>query len=151
MGVGELQDTAELGPTVVLGMVALALLAGLIYLVRQTRQINNAVNNVGPGGVPLSERVNILIDRTERLDEQVSTVSAAQHAFEERGWSGLPADMSTAGDLTSTVRQIQAELAAINARSEQRSAAVDDKLKVLADYVGRVEDKVERLDRSRGL
>jgi len=103
----------------ILGTLVVGLLAVIVLLVKtmsevktgsqQAAAVNDAVNNIGPGGVRLYDRVS-------HIDQAVAELRQAQTDFAKRGWGALPDDIATASGLTEVIRDIQHEIADISTR-----------------------------------
>lgn len=97
---------------IILALIAIigTSVAALVYTIRnntiakgaseQVRQVNNAVNNIGPGE-------HRLYDKVDRIEKSVSKLEADQEEFDSHGWENLPPDLNNAVMLTSTIRDLQ--------------------------------------------
>lgn len=103
------QVDAMLITVIVVLVGVIAMFAKLLSLgktsVQQTSEINNAVNNVGPGGTRL-------YDKVANIEEKLGTLIEAQADFTARGWRSLPDDIGNATQLTLTIRHMQNEVQA---------------------------------------
>jgi len=107
-------------------LVVTMLVGVLVFLVRTfsaTRQVNQAVNNVGPGEHSLWDQVSF-------IREDISVLVEAQKDFAEKGWRTLPDDIGTASRLTETIRHLQAG-AEGNERDHARIVADLEKLSAI--------------------
>ena len=100
-----------------IGMVGTSI-AALVYTIRNNRiakdgvdqisQVNNAVNNIGPGEHRLYDMISLIRSDIEYLTNE-------QRNFAAKGWNSLPEDINTAVGLTSVIRDLQhAEKEVIN-------------------------------------
>ena len=99
---------------IILALIAIiaTAIAGLVYTIKNNslvkegskaaQQVNQAVNNVGPGEHRLYDMVAMIRDEIKYLTE-------AQHDFANKGWATLPADIGTASRLTETIRDLQSK------------------------------------------
>ena len=108
--------TGSQASTIIVLLIGLCttLIGALVWLVRNGRDtneqvtgINAAVNHTKPDEERIYDKITHIQEKLDELAAHNANLAEANHDFVSKGWTTLPEDLSTAAQLTQTIRALQ--------------------------------------------